>query len=189
MTSDAYTPSSLQSYIYMLNFDASISTVFGLFCIFVILRYSASTIENRFRFHLLNITAWILICDLTISILARPYPIFPVNGGCLIGEFTDWLKGWMKAKAVLQFEFVSDFKAGLSGQLRKHISQCPSVSMYVSQSALYRRSCIINPPPNFDALNLNLKSVFQNSIHGGPGRPPKFVDFYYFLDKRTPTGS
>jgi hypothetical protein len=58
--------------------------------------------------------------------------------------------------------------------------------MSVCQHFLSANSFSQRFPPNFDALNPNLKSVFQNSIQIGPGRPPKFVDF---LNKRTPSGS
>jgi hypothetical protein len=41
-----------------------------------------------------------------------------------------------------------------------------SVCMYVSQHFLGTTSFSHRFPPNFDALNPNLKSVFQNSIQG-----------------------
>jgi hypothetical protein len=71
------------------------------------------------------------------------------------------------------------------GSLFRNVRQ--SISMYVCQSAIPGQTADSHRfPPNFDALNPNLKSVFQNSIQVGPGRPPKSVDFCYFLDKWTP---
>jgi hypothetical protein len=110
MTSNVYTPASIQSYINSYNIDTLSSAIFGLFCIFVILRYSASTIENSFRFHLLNIAISILLSDLYVSVGFRPYSIFPVNGVCVIGAFNERLMRWMQADTMFTLELVSDIK-------------------------------------------------------------------------------
>jgi hypothetical protein len=56
-----------------------------------------------------------------------------------------------------------------------------SARQCVSQSAFLGATSFSQWFPfNFDDLNQNLKSVFQNSTQVGPGRLPKFVDFCFF---------
>jgi hypothetical protein len=117
MVSEVYTPASIQSYINSCTSDALISTFFGLFCIFVILRYSSSTIDSEYHFHLLNITVWTLICDLITSISCRPYPIFPTNGVCGVGAFNEWAMTWMQVDVMLKLGVVSVFKCWVNSKV------------------------------------------------------------------------
>lgn len=93
MTSDVYTPAAIQSYIFAYNIRAALIAIFGFFCIFAILRYSGRSMEKNYRFHLLNMTISILVGDLFMTVLCRPYPILPVSGGCFIGELNGILMG------------------------------------------------------------------------------------------------
>jgi hypothetical protein len=88
---------------------------------------------------------------------------------------------WSKRILCKFFMFFSDTKKLSRYQSITKAYFTMSVSQHFSGATSFSRRF----PPNFNALNL--KSVFQNSIQVGPGRSPKFVDFCYFLDKRTPS--
>jgi hypothetical protein len=106
---DVYSVSSIQSWLRLFSMECIFSTIFGLFCTFAIFRYSKTSMESGYRFHLLNICIWTLFCDLNISILTRFYPLTPVNGGCFLGELNKGLMKWMKMGAVLKITAVSCF--------------------------------------------------------------------------------
>lgn len=102
--SDVYTSTSIHSLISLYTIDALFTVFFSFLCIFVIWRYSVNALETGYRFHLLNMAVWILVCDLTLSILARPYGLFPMNGACFLGELNRWLMG-----SGIQMELLTKF--------------------------------------------------------------------------------
>jgi hypothetical protein len=107
MSSDVYTPSAVQAFIFSSNIRALITTFFGLFSIF---RYSDRFMESGYRFHLLNMAVWILICDLTILVLWRPYPLLPLNGGCFVGEVNGFLLSHIQVETASYVIIVSIYK-------------------------------------------------------------------------------
>lgn len=115
MSSDVFTPLSIQSYINSYNLNAIFSTFFGLFCIFIILRYSNQSItETGYHFHLLNMAIWTLICDLSLAFLFQFYILLPLNGFCGVGKLKDLLTGWMETESIMKVHCVSKlyFKSG-----------------------------------------------------------------------------
>jgi hypothetical protein len=42
--------------------------------------------EKGYQFHLLNMTQSILICDLAVAIVSRPYHLMPMSVTCFVGE-------------------------------------------------------------------------------------------------------
>jgi hypothetical protein len=100
-----FTPDNINLNINdIYNHEAAYSTSFALFCIFVIVRYSSRTMNSDYRFHLLNITVFTLICDLTITVLTRFYPLDPANGACFIGvlrRLTKWMDGDVVARMIV----------------------------------------------------------------------------------------
>jgi hypothetical protein len=65
--------------------------------------------EKGYRFHLLNMTIWILFCDLTLCVLIRPYPLLPLTGGCVVGELNGLLLSRMKMIDAIYTQLVSFF--------------------------------------------------------------------------------
>jgi hypothetical protein len=104
---DVLTPAQIEhDTIYFYNREATFSTIFTLFCIFVILRYSSNAMNGGYRFHLLNITIFTLLCDLDVTVLSRHIPLSPASGGCYTGKLFVLTK-WMDVKALAQFIVVS----------------------------------------------------------------------------------
>jgi uncharacterized membrane protein len=87
---------------------ATYSTVFALFCIFMVVRYSAQSIKGTYRFHLLNITVFTLLCDLSISLLTQTYAsLGPVNGICYPGILPKILGNWFQLDTAFRLTVVS----------------------------------------------------------------------------------
>jgi hypothetical protein len=63
--------------------------------------------ESGYKFHLLNITFWTLFCDLVTSFVLTPYPLLPMNGGCLLGELPQFMAHRMQPELVSKFATVS----------------------------------------------------------------------------------
>jgi uncharacterized membrane protein len=111
MHPDVYTPAAIQSYIFSSNIRAFVTIVFAFFCIFAILRYSARSMEAGYRFHLLNMSICILLSDISICVLVRPYSLLPLSGACMVGELNDFLLSRMKLIDMLYTKLVSFLKA------------------------------------------------------------------------------
>jgi hypothetical protein len=113
---DVLTPAQIEHVtIYFYNIAATFSTIFTLFCIFVILRYSSNAMNGGYRFHLLNITIFTLFCDLNITVLTRHISLSPANGECYTGKLLVLTK-WMDVGALMQLIIVSCF-----GMFWRHI--------------------------------------------------------------------
>jgi hypothetical protein len=107
MAYDVYTQSDIQSYIFSANLRALITAFSGFFCIFAILRYSSKSMESGYRFHLLNMTCFILLSDLTILLLLKPQPVFPMHAVCFVGEINDVLLNRFGLSMMTKIELVS----------------------------------------------------------------------------------
>lgn len=92
---NVYSTEEINQFIFYYNIHAGISLFFGLFSIFAILRYTTHSSMNEYKFHLLNMAINILLCDMTLTILCRPYPLMPLPGGCMLGQFNLLLIKWL----------------------------------------------------------------------------------------------
>jgi hypothetical protein len=121
MTYDVYSLENIDSYIFSSNLHACVSLFFGLFCIFVICRYSAKSMETGYRFHLLSITFWTLFCDLVTSFVLRPYPLLPMSGGCILGILPQFMAQRMQPELVSKLGLVSKIRIILTGWAKKSV--------------------------------------------------------------------
>jgi hypothetical protein len=115
---DVYSPETIRDFNADNIHRALLSLIFGLFCIFLILRYSSKSMEASFRFHLLNITVWTLFTDLYITMLHRFYSVEPIYGGCFPGELAQFLARWMDPELAFAITLVSQTDLDLSGFLK-----------------------------------------------------------------------
>jgi hypothetical protein len=77
-------------YKWISNLLGAFSTFFGLLTVVLISRYTTHSMLS-YKFHLINMTVNILLCDLSIAVFSIPHTIFPANGGffcccCLFGK-------------------------------------------------------------------------------------------------------
>jgi hypothetical protein len=102
-----YSPEWLHEREVSGRWAALVVTIFALFSVFLILRYSSKSMEGGLRFHLLNITVWIWLADLGVFMGNRYYGIGPIKGGCLPGEGTRFLARRVDPNFVVNLNAVS----------------------------------------------------------------------------------